>query len=158
MQTHDKAMDQISNPSTRVLLEEAFRDLQNRTLAKLDGDFARLVYLASTRDYNSGRYAHDGLSFRYSEPVAEAVLAEAHREVFATLALTPLRNFVGQLEHYIQSGCARPVELLATWNDLEPYRVLAPAREDPVTIELFVSNIKVALAIVRTSWAEHHLA
>ena len=63
-----------------IVFEEAVRDLQNRTLDRLDGDFAKLVYLASTRDYNTGRYAHDGLSFRFSEPVAERVLAAAHRE------------------------------------------------------------------------------
>ena len=80
-----------------MLVEEALRDLQNRTLARLNGDFAKLVYLASTRDYNTGHYAHDGLSFRFSELVAERALAAAHREVFVSLALSPLRVLVGHL-------------------------------------------------------------
>ena len=77
-----------------MIVEEALRDLRNRTLARLDGDFAKLVYLASTRDYNTGRYVHDGLSFRFPQPVVERAMAAAHLEVFANLVLSPLRAFV----------------------------------------------------------------
>jgi len=147
-------MEQLPERPNPIGVEDAFRDLQNRTLAKLDGDFARLVYLASTRDYNTGRYAHDGLSFRFSEAVAETALAAAHREVFASLALCPLRVFVSHLEHYIRSGCARPDELIAAWSGSEAYRVLSPAADDPLTIRLFMSNVKVALAIVKVAFLE----
>lgn len=144
-------MEQKPIQPTSMALEEGFRDLQSRTLAKLDGDFARLVYLASTRDYNSGRYTHDGLSFRFTAEVAERVLAEAHREIFVSLALSPLKILVAQLEQYIGSGCARPDELLAAWHGLEPFRILAPDDDDPTTVKLFISNVKVALAIVGES-------
>ncbi len=112
-------MREPSEGSSPSLIEDALRDLRNRTLAKLDGDLARLVYLASTRDYNTGRYAHDGLSFRFSESVAETVLAAAHREAFLSLALSPLRVLVSQLEHYIRSGWAHPDELVRAWNSSE---------------------------------------
>lgn len=135
-------------------VEDALRDLQNRTLARLDGDFARLVYLASTRDYNSGRYEHDGLSFRFTKQVAEEALRAAHREVFVSLALSTLKDLVAQLEHYIRSGCARPAELLTSWTDSEAYRVLPPAQDDPLTAKLFISNVKIALAVVGRSWRE----
>jgi len=140
-----------------MAVEDGLQDLRNRTLAKLDGDFARLIYLASTRDYSTGRYAHDGLSFRFTESVAERVLAEAHREVFASLAFSPLKILITQLEQYIRSGCARPEELLASWHRLEPFRILAPEHDDPITVKLFVSNIRVALAIVKESWRENQL-
>jgi hypothetical protein len=148
-------MEQIPNQPTSIAVEDGLRDLQNRTLAKLDGDFARLVYLASTRDYNSGRYAHDGLSFRFTEEVAERVLAEAHRDVFVSLAQRPMKILVAQLEQYINSGCARPDEILTAWHELEPFRILAPEHDDPITVKLFISNIRVALAIVRESWREN---
>ena len=141
--------------STSVAIEDALRDLQNRTLANLDGDFARLVYLASTRDYNSGRYAHDGLSFRFTAPVAEQVLAKAHRDAFVSLALSPLEVLVSQLEQYIRSGSARPDELLESWHELEPFRILAPEHDDPITVKLFISNVRVALAIVGAAWRQH---
>jgi len=147
-------MEQRPNQPSPTTVEDGLRDLRNRTLAKLDGDFARLIYLASTRDYNTGRYAHDGLSFRFTESVAERVLAEAHREVFVSLALSPLKILVTQLEQYIRSGCARPDELVAAWRELEPFRILPPEHDDPITVELFISNIRVALAIVGASWTE----
>lgn len=133
-------------------VESALRDLQIRTLAKLDGDFAKLVYLASTRNYNSGRYEHDGLAFRFAPDIAEEALAIAHREVFVTLALSPLAEFVQHLEKYIFSGAVEPDKVLATWRDLEAYRVLPPAQEDPLTVAVFLSNVRIALAIVEPTW------
>ena len=143
------------SPNLRpIAVEDALRDLQNRTLARLDGDLARLVYLASTRDYNTGRYAHDGLSFHYSDSVAQEALAVAHRRVFENLAVSPLRIVVANLEEYIRSGCAGPNELVTAWNTSEAYRVLSPVTADSLTVKLFNSNIKVALAIVKAAWAE----
>ncbi len=139
---------------TPVDIEDALRDLQGRTLAKLDGDFARLIYLASTRDYNSGRYEHDGLNFHFTRLVADQALAAAHREVFVRLALSPLKILVRELDHYIRSGCARPDELLKNWNDLGAYRILSPAQDDPLTVKLFMSNVKIALAIVGSTWKD----
>ena len=147
-------MMELSEGPSPSLVEDALRDLRNRTLAKLDGDLARLVYLASTRDYNTGRYAHDGLSFRFSESVAETVLAAAHREAFAGVALSPLRVLVSHLKHYIRSGWAHPDELVGAWNSSEAYRILPPAADDPLTVRLFISNVKIALAIVEAAWQE----
>jgi hypothetical protein len=140
----------------RDVVEKARRDLHDRTLAKLDGDLARLVYLASTRDYNTGCYMHDGLVFHFTESVATWVLAAAHREVFISLALSPMKVLVGQLKQYIRSGCARPEDLVATWGQSEAYRILAPARVDALMVKLFNSNVRVALAIVGSSWTEQH--
>ena len=147
-------MEQRPNQPIPTTVEDGLRDLRNRTLAKLDGDFARLIYLASTRDYNTGRYAHDGLSFRFTAPVAEQVLAKAHRDAFVGLALSPLEVLVSQLEQYIRSGSARPDELLESWHELEPFRILAPEHDDPITVKLFISNVRFALAIVGASWTE----
>lgn len=144
----------MRKPFSPNAVEDAIRDLENRTLARLDGDFARLIYLASTRDYNSGRYEHDGLSFRFTKQVAEEALGAAHREVFVSLALSTLEELVRQLERYIRSGCAHPAELVASWNDSEAYRILPPAQDDPLTIKLFMSNVRIALAIVGPSWRE----
>lgn len=54
----------------RLDVEAAAADLRTRTLGKLSGDMARLLYLASMRDYNSGEYFHDGLAIQFGQEVA----------------------------------------------------------------------------------------
>jgi len=130
----------------------ALQDLRTRTLGRLQGDFARLVYLASTRNYNTGRYEHDGLSFRYSMPVAERVLATAHREVFLSLALRSLEALTDEVQQYVRFESDSPEELLKLWTDLQAYRILVPSQDDPLIVKIFLSNLSAALAIVAESW------
>jgi hypothetical protein len=132
----------------RMDVVAASEDLKNRTLAKIGVQFGRLIYLASTRDYNTGRYYHDGLAIQFSEGVAAEALAEAHREVFVNLTLGPLEEFVDQLQLYLLSVGTEPQKIIRTWGKLEPYRVAIPADSDPLTASLFLANVKIALAIV----------
>ena len=130
----------------------ALRDLHDRTLSRLQSNFARLVYLASTRNYNTGRYEHDGLNFHFTANVAERALAAAHQQVFMNLALGSLESLTDELRRYIDSETAVPEELLSAWNDLEAYRILVPARGDRLAVQIFRSNLRTALAIVAPSW------
>ena len=131
------------------LLRSAYDDLLNRTLAKIPGEFGRLIYLASTRDYNSGNYHHEGLSARFTPEDASAALAAAHREVFARLASLSLEEVVHELDAYIRSSHEQCDELLHAWLELEPYRVAIPMEVDPIMARLLVSNIKIGLEVLR---------
>jgi hypothetical protein len=135
---------------TRMDVPAAREDLQNRTLSSIASRFGRLIYLASTRDYNTGRYYHDGLSFHFSEEVAAEALAEEHKDVFVDLALRPLEDLVNQLQAYLFSVGAEPMEIIRAWEKLEPYRVAIPLRSEPLTADLFLANLKIALAIVES--------
>ncbi len=140
----------------RMDVAAAHEDLKNRTLAKIGLEFGRLIYLASTRDYNTGRYYHDGLAFQFSEEAAERALAEAHREVFMNLALGSLEDFANQLQLYISSLGTEPKEVIRAWEKLEPYRVAIPLDSDPLTAGLFLGNVKLALAIVESRQQAAH--
>src|SRR5260370_14362454 len=111
----------MSPEPNNVEIEPAVRDLRNRTLAKLPGDFSRLVYLASSRDYNSGQYHHDGLSFLFGENVASKALAACHREVFDLLVYASFVDLVEELDKYISSPDERPDLFLLRWQNRWSY-------------------------------------
>ena len=131
-------------------IERAAEDLNKRTLAKLPGDIARLLYLAGTRDCSTGRYYHDGLAFHFTEKVTGLALAYCHREIFRRLAFSSLEELVRQLEMYVQSTHEQPEVILGTWRKLESYRVTVPLDCDPLDAQLFSSNIKIAVAVLQS--------
>lgn len=130
-------------------VEAARRDLRLRTLKSIGTPLERLIYLASLRDYRTGRYSHDGLALRFSEPVAARALSSEHVELFHEVAFASLENVVEQLDDFMSANGER-TESLKTWRNLEPYRVVVPVIEDGLAIRIFLSNIKFALAILAT--------
>jgi hypothetical protein len=129
----------------------ALEDLKKHSLAPLRGEIARLVYLAATRDYNTGRYYHDGLSVRFTPEIASQALAECHQEIFQKMVETPLKELVFQLEEYINDDCGCQLnEIVSTWSRLETYRVIIPLSCDPLSAKLFRSNFMIALAILES--------
>ncbi len=130
-------------------VQAAYEDLLQRSLSKLPGDLARLVYLASTRDYNTGTYHHDGLAARFRPDAATQALEIAHRQVFYRLSAYSLEELVKELELYLNSSHESPAEILRTWQKLEPYRVAIPVEVNPAVARLFLSNVKLALAVWR---------
>jgi len=140
-----------------VTLDQAYDDLLHRSLSKIAGDLARLIYLASTRDYNTGKYHHDGLAARFQAEVACEALELAHRQIFYRIAAYSLEQLVGELELYVSSSRQSREEVLTVWQKLEPYRVALPADVNLAIAQLFVSNIKLALAILRQRHARAEL-
>jgi hypothetical protein len=132
-----------------VPVQAAYNDLLHRSLSKLSCDLARLIYLASTRDYNSGTYHHDGLAVRFRPDAASQALEIAHRQVFYRLCMYSLEELVRELEVYLHSSHEPPADVLRTWQKLEPYRIAIPLEINPVVARLFLSNVRLALAIWR---------
>jgi|SRR5713226_4827087 len=136
-------------PERAVTVEEAYDDLARRTLSRISGDLARLIYLAATRDYNTGQYRHDGLAARFRVEIACKALELAHRQIFYRIAGYSLEELVREVEIYVSSSQQSREEILQVWQKLEPYRVALPVNVDAALAQLFVSNIKLALAILR---------
>jgi hypothetical protein len=127
----------------------AYEDFSSRTLARIRTAIERLIYIASTRDYNSGLYHHDGLASRFSAGAAAKALQFAHIEAFRAVSAMPLRELSDEIQQYMKSSREEPSAFLNAWQKLEPYKVAIPMEVDPTIAELFVSNVKIALAILR---------
>ncbi|MGA2429247.1 MAG: hypothetical protein ABSH13_12180 [Candidatus Acidiferrum sp.] len=132
-----------------VPVQAAYDDLLQRSLSKISCDLARLIYLASTRDYNSGNYHHDGLAVRFRPDVAGKALEIAHRQVFYQLSAYSLEELVEQLRIYLDNSHESAADVLRIWQKLEPYRVAIPVEVNPAVARLFLSNVRLALAIWR---------
>lgn len=132
-------------PGSVTAIEAAVQDLENRTLPELRGGLTKLVYLSSTRDYNTGEYQHAGLSDRFGSEAAGRALARCHEAAFQDLLYTSLAELVNQLGLYIESTGAERDRVLDAWRRLQAYRVLIPSACDELSARFFVSNLKIAL-------------
>jgi hypothetical protein len=129
-------------------VQQAANDLRGRTLASIQRPLDRLIYLASTRDYNTGIYHHDGLALRYSPAVACEALADCHREAFQELLACSVKDLVSQVEEYMRTAGINAGEFLTSWKKLEPYRVAVPVETQPLSADFLFCNLRAALAIL----------
>jgi hypothetical protein len=136
--------------ATPLDVEATKQDLRLRTLEPIGYDFGRLIYLSSLRDFNTGEYYHQGLARSFSEQAASAALASCHEEVFYRLALSPLESVLTQVELFIRSSRCDLEKTVNAWETLEAYRVMIPSVCDRLVAELFRSNVKVAMEVLKS--------
>jgi hypothetical protein len=143
-------MAPMSAEFKRMDVEAAKDDLRIRTLGPIGYDFGRLLYLASTRDYSCGEYHHHGLERAFSRFAARQALAACHKEIFYGLAICPLESLISQIERFILSSGRDIQTTVHSWEDLEVYRLTVPNDCDRLTAGLLISNIKIAMALLKS--------
>lgn len=132
-----------------IRVDDAYADLLERSLSTISCDLGRLIYLASTRDYNTGSYHHEGLAVRFQPDAAREALKTAHEQIFLRIAGQSLEELVAQLEKYLDASRQDVSEVLRAWQRLEPYRIAIPMAANATVARFFLSNIRLAVAIVR---------
>lgn len=133
-------------------------DLEANTLTGMPGRFSRLIYLASLRDYNTGRYHHYGLETRYSPAAVDQGLHQSHVSIFEELMALPLEEQTRDLLNLFESVREEKARVIGTWQRLRSYQVLPPDDCHPLARQLFDKNIQVMLRVLRETdlWALLH--
>jgi hypothetical protein len=136
-------------------IAQVIADVERRTLEEMPGRFSRLVYLASLRDYNTGRYHHYGLETRFPAPAVDQGLRRCHLRIFEELVSLPLEEQTRDLLDLFHSVREDRERLIETWRRLRSYQVLPPEDCQPLARQLFENNIEVMLRVLRETdlWA-----
>jgi hypothetical protein len=126
----------------------AIADVKSRSLGSISNPISQLLVIASSRDYTTGEYYHDGLAFAFGEEIASAALYRLHCELFDYLVFLPIEVILDHLKKYILSAADSPQVTLRNWIVAKPYSVLHPNNCDPITANLFAMQIKLALELI----------
>jgi hypothetical protein len=123
-------------------------DLWRNTLSQIPSVFGRLVYLASLRNANSGRYEHHGLALVFGEDDANKALKKSHLRVFREWLAFNLEQQKADLDLYLSGLYEDKRTVLTTWLDVAPYRALIPATLRPVEKRLYIADLKALLELL----------
>lgn len=130
-------------------LDKALQDLWARTLSQVPTAFGRIVYLASLRNLNTGRYEHFGLAQIYSEDQADSAIRTSHTQAMSEWLNFPLARQKADLEEYLDSLDGSRRQVLDTWAALAPHRNLLPGDASEAEKDLFLSDLELILELLR---------
>jgi hypothetical protein len=137
-----------SVPAPDALDRSAASDLWRNTLSQIPSLFGRLVYLASLRNADSGRYEHHGLALRFGEDEANKALKKSHMRTFREWLTLNLEQQKADLEAYLPAKFEDKRAVLAHWLELTPYLNLVPASIRGLEKRLYVSDLKALLDLL----------
>ena len=127
-----------------------------RALGSVETVLEQLIFLGSLRDAYTGRYLHEGWQQVSSAEDVHQTLLRTHQAAFEATLQVSLIELSKLLRLHFQSAghCERETSLL--WLESEPFRDLVPHRCPPVLRELFISQVRSALEILRRlpDWTE----
>lgn len=132
------------------------QDFTATTLAAIPSPFGRLIYLSSLRDLASGRYEHAGLLALHPEEAVQQALAKCHEEIFERILETSLAEQEKDLRACLDAMPGGLRLTVSHWQRMEAYRVLLPEQSPDYLKELFCSNLRALLEILRSESSPAH--
>jgi hypothetical protein len=126
----------------------AAADLWRNTLSQIPTVFGRLVYLASLRNSNSGRYEHHGLALVFGEEEANKALKKSHTRLFREWLTYNLEEQKSDLESYLSELAEDRQTVLTNWSDLALYRNLMPLTLRAHEKRLYMTDLKALLELM----------
>jgi hypothetical protein len=123
-------------------------DFTARSLAAISTEFGKLLYLASLREFSSGRYCHEGLAARYTAEGVQQALGFCHEELFLRILEMPLEQQEWDLRACISGMDGEFWSKLRRWRETELYRMLVPSDVPEYLREVFISNVGALLDLL----------
>lgn len=134
------------------------QDFTLTTLAAIPTFFGRLIYLASLRDLSSGRYHHEGLAALYPDEAIQEALKLCHSQIFERILESPLEQQGRELHLCLEKMDGGAAVAVEHWLRMESYRMLAPEEAVDYLKDLFCSNLRALLEVLRRERSTSHSA
>jgi len=137
-------------PPNRIPAEgrSASTDLWRRTLSQIPSGFGRLVYLASLRDPNTGRYQHHGLAALFGPDEAHRALRLSHNASCREWLRRSLEEQKTDLDCWLATQKAQPGEIVKNWLEIEYWRTLLPESIRGAERALFIADLDALLSLL----------
>ena len=134
------------------------QDFTLTTLAAIPSFYGRLVYLASLRDLSSGRYHHEGLAALYPDAAIQEALKLCHGQIFERILENPLEQQERDLRMCLENMEGGMAAAVDHWRRMESYRMLVPEEAAGYLKDLFCSNLRALLEVLKTECSTSHSA
>lgn len=128
--------------------EAVSADILRALTVSLPNDLSRLIFLATLRDNNSGRYFHPDLARRFSQSVADRAMLACHQRIYEQVVALPIEDLMDQLDLYVTTVPAPRKRMIESWTKLKAYRATIPIGINPISAEIFFMKVDAAVAIL----------
>ena len=135
--------------SNKVLDRGVAADLWRRTLSQITTVFGRLVYLASLRNVNTGRYEHHGLALVFGEDEAHRALRKSHVQIFEQWLNFSIKEQHDDLTLYLLSLEVDKRILIENWLRDMPYKDVVPPSFRAAERRLHIADITALLELLK---------
>ena len=143
----------MENQVTKGTLERgAPSDLWRNTLSRIPTLFGKIMYLASVRGTESGRYEHHGLALLFGEKAADTALRRSHEDCFAEWLSLSVEEQKADIDEYLVGHAEDRRTVIESWVRLAPYRSAPPASSRASEKRYFLVNFEALLRVFKAEY------
>jgi hypothetical protein len=137
------------SPGYGVNDREVLQATWARELTEIESAYGQLVYLASLRNCDSGRYEHYATECSSRKSAHQDIL-RLHEAIFREWVNFTLERKKAEIESYIHGlDSINPAELVDAWLRLTPYKNLVPAAIRGPEREKHISDFEAILGLLK---------